>query len=339
MTTTLTEDRRVFISLRVRLLIAFTLLFTLIFAGAYYWFYTFASQSAMNRLGEDLSVLLNGAAAKIDGDEFQALYTEGTPRADGYTDDPRYWKHVGWLATVQGIDPRSALYTYIKGEKPNEVIFVGSSGALADPQFGAKFLERFTPEVHPEAIINGLQRTSLLLEIYTDQWGSWISGYAPIHNAKGDIVGGIGADFRADYVLQVQKAIRDQIFVSLVITYGILFLLVWFIANGLTRPIASLTRIAAKIGEGDYNQDLSGLGHGRVRDEIGTLASVFRIMVDKVYQREQTLRLQVEELKIVIDESKRQKEVNEIVESDFFRGLQAKARTMRARNVSGEGIE
>jgi hypothetical protein len=57
-------------------------------------------------------------------------------------------------------------------------------------------------------------------------------------------------------------------------------------------------------------------------------------MADKVYQREQTLRRQVEALKIEIDETKRQKQVSEIAETDFFRELQAKARKMRSRQKS-----
>jgi hypothetical protein len=54
-------------------------------------------------------------------------------------------------------------------------------------------------------------------------------------------------------------------------------------------------------------------------------------MVDKVRLREQALRQQVEELRIEIDETNRQKQVSEIVESDFFQGLQERARTMRQR--------
>ena len=68
-----------------------------------------------------------------------------------------------------------------------------------------------------------------------------------------------------------------------------------------------------------------------MQDEINTLSGVFTIMVDKVHQREQALRQQVEELKIEIDENKRQKQVSEIVESDFFQQLQERARTLRQR--------
>jgi CheY-like chemotaxis protein len=47
--------------------------------------------------------------------------------------------------------------------------------------------------------------------------------------------------------------------------------------------------------------------------------------------REQTLRRQVEKLKIEIDEAKRAKEVQAITETEFFQDLQEKARRMRGR--------
>ena len=82
----------------------------------------------------------------------------------------------------------------------------------------------------------------------------------------------------------------------------------------------------------ENTNELDKLSKGRITDEIGTLANVFAIMVSKVYQREQTLRLQVEQLKIEIDQVKQQKQVSEIVETDFFKDLVEKANIIRARS-------
>lgn len=49
------------------------------------------------------------------------------------------------------------------------------------------------------------------------------------------------------------------------------------------------------------------------------------------YIREQKLRQEIQQLRIEIDESKKQKEVSEIVDSDFFQDLRAKARNLRER--------
>lgn len=51
----------------------------------------------------------------------------------------------------------------------------------------------------------------------------------------------------------------------------------------------------------------------------------------EAYIREQALRLEIRQLRIEIDEAKRQKQVAEIVETETFRNLQTKARELRAR--------
>ena len=53
------------------------------------------------------------------------------------------------------------------------------------------------------------------------------------------------------------------------------------------------------------------------------LASVFELMVSKVYTREQSLRARVAQLEIMIDRSKLETQVKEIVESDFFQDLRS----------------
>lgn len=331
-----TEREIRFISLRVKLLIGFTLLFTVVFAVAFYWFYNFTSDKALARIQEDLRDTLLAAAKGVDVEQFVALYQEGVPRADGYTDDARYWDHVNWLLTVHEIEPRADVYTYIESERENEVIFVGSSGAVADPPWGAEFLE---PYPSKGTLLRGLQETTFKNDFqpYTDKYGEWVSGYTPIENDQGELVGALGVDFRAGYVYDVQRAVRNQVGVAFAVTYVTLFLLVLLISDGLTRPTLALTQIAERIGEGDYEQDLSSLSGGRSRDEIGTLAHVFSIMVDKVRQREQKLRRQVEELKIEIDEAERKEQVEKIVDSDFFRDLQAKAQRVRVRRARLEG--
>ncbi|MBT7326022.1 MAG: hypothetical protein HN855_12745 [Anaerolineae bacterium] len=104
----------------------------------------------------------------------------------------------------------------------------------------------------------------------------------------------------------------------------------------------NLTDVAEQIGEGNYDQDISALiEQGRFIDEIDKLSNVFEVMVGKVAEREQTLRKRVKQLEIIVDNTKRQDEVNQIVESDFFQELQTKVKTMRKRFEDGgeEGQE
>ena len=167
----------------------------------------------------------------------------------------------------------------------------------------------------------------------SDDFGIWVSSFDPIKNSKGEVVGAIGVDFKADYVREVQAAILKKVYIAFAITYVSLFFLVFFISNVFTRPILTLTKAAEKIGEGDYKGSLVFLSNAgessNFPDEIETLDKVFQSMIDKVYTREQSLRKQVEQLKIMIDDSKRKKQVEEIVESEFFQDLKTKAQKIR----------
>ncbi len=332
-----TSRRAVFISLRVKVLVAFTLVFFVVFAGAYYWFYSFATDQAQRRIVDDMVNTMTGAAHNINGDDLMALYKSGQKRADGYSDDPRYWAHVNFLAQVAEIEPRAQIYTWVKGPEEDQIIYIGDSGAVQNPPIGAKFLE---PYISKGSLLKGLSETTFKLADekgnfgYHDQWGYWITARIPITNPAGEKVAALGIDFHADYVLEVQRAILDRVALAFGVTYAVLFLLVLLLSSALTRPISRLTRIAERIGEGDYDQNLPP-SESRVRDEINTLSGVFAIMVDKVRLREQALRQQVEELRIEIDETKRQKQVSEIVDSDFFQGLQERARAMRQRKLQG----
>lgn len=277
--------RRWFVSLRIKLLVGFTLLFSAAFSAAYYWFYTYATASALQRVQEELVNTLHGAAAGVDGDELGALYTEDVPlRADGYTDDPRYWRQVAWLDRVHQIEPRAEPYTYIKGEQPKELIFITSAGAMRDPPFGAKFLEHYIAN-NPAPNYQGLVTTTLE-PAYTDKFGYWISGYTPIYDSQGNVVAAIGVDFQADYVDQVQAGIRRSVILAFAATYVTLILLVYLVSRAFTAPIIRLTRAAQHISEGAYEQGVNELAANRaldpVPDEIEGLAAVFQNMVDRV---------------------------------------------------------
>jgi len=67
-------------------------------------------------------------------------------------------------------------------------------------------------------------------------------------------------------------------------------------------------------------------------DALGNLARVFQHMARQVYAREQSLRQQVQELRVEIDQVKKAHQVAEITNSDYFRDLVSKADRLR-----GEG--
>jgi C4-dicarboxylate-specific signal transduction histidine kinase len=102
------------------------------------------------------------------------------------------------------------------------------------------------------------------------------------------------------------------------------------VARLIARPVHELADVAQSVEEGEPFEPERIAHITRPGDELGHLARVFSDMVVAVQARERKLKEQVRELRIEIDQHKRERRVREIVEDDFFKDLQAKARRIRA---------
>ena len=120
-----------------------------------------------------------------------------------------------------------------------------------------------------------------------------------------------------------------------------------FVSHRISRPLMKISEVAQMVGEGNFDAFINELSEGEAgdagkrgnigqQDEVGQLKQHFNNMVSEVYQREEMLKRRVQELEIAIDEEKRRKQVETIVETDFFRDLRQKAQVMRARRRGEE---
>ena len=343
------QSEKRYLSLRIKIWFAFILIFTPVFIASYIWFYLYTSEKVLNSISEDLVQTVSGAIENMDVEGFVTLYEEestnnplcppalgvGVEDSGYYPENLLYWEHVTWLSDVEKVEPEANVYTYIKGDEPGEVIGIGSSGALRDPVVGFKFCQSYTSTT--SRIYDGLSQRVDVWEPYEDTYGSWITTYMPIHDANDKIVGAIGIDILASYVQDVQAGIVRNGLIAFVISYILIFGLVYLMSGIVTRPLIRLATVSKEIGDGNYDQDLDALDNlGRWDDEIDTLSDTMKIMISKVAQREQTLRKRVHQLEIMVDNTKREEEVKQIVESDFFQDLQAKAKNMRQQFKGGK---
>jgi HAMP domain-containing protein len=99
------------------------------------------------------------------------------------------------------------------------------------------------------------------------------------------------------------------------------------------RPVEAIAAMAQNISAGGWTPieaELAAVERVAGRgDELGHTARVFEGMAREVYERERRLKEQVRQLHIQIDEQKRESQVREITETDYFQDLQQKARSLR----------
>jgi len=319
--------KRYFISVRVKLLVGFTLLFSLVFIAAAYAIYQLETDDMLAGIQAEMVNTLNGALPGLDGDDLQSLMADGQANQAGFSDDPRYMQQIAWFEQVNAIEPRAWLYTYVAGEAEGTLRYAADGWMRVDPERAAPFREQDTDE----DMLDCLARPGVSLEPTTDRWGTWISACTPVRNARGEIVGALGIDFESLHVDELRGRILLNVGLVFLIGYAIGIALVYIISGLVSRPLLRLAHAAENIGKGHYKIDTSGINTGVIVDEIGTLADKFTIMAGKVGEREALLVAEVRNLRIQIDPSRRDQQVEEITTSEFFKDLKAQADAMRSR--------
>lgn len=130
-------------------------------------------------------------------------------------------------------------------------------------------------------------------------------------------------------------AARQILLSAIVLALGLIVGLL--VSRRIVRPVQDITRAALALEEERFDHALLDRAANR-GDEVGVLARAFRRMAAEVVERERSLRERVRRLEVVIDQRKVDHEINTIVETDFFRRLEARAENLRRTdNTSGSG--
>ena len=136
-----------------------------------------------------------------------------------------------------------------------------------------------------------LNGTIIEPDFYTDEYGSFLSAYAPIYTSTGEKIGVLGIDIAANKVIAKERRF-------LIISLGIfaaslpIIVLFGFLLGGLiVAPILRLTKTAEQITTGDLNTK----AEVKTDDEIGKLANAFNTMTGRLRDAVTNLEQQVTE--------------------------------------------
>lgn len=117
-------------------------------------------------------------------------------------------------------------------------------------------------------------------------YGYMVSGFAPVFDGEGNVIGAVGIDISVSDVLDSSNSfgIFLLIFVfSFCILVGII--VTWYIRRTIGRPVAELSRASKKISVGDLSVDVKV----KSNDEIALLADSFRQIAASVKEQAKAL--------------------------------------------------
>ncbi len=255
--------------LQTKLGIAFSVLAVLISAlltfASYLNYRAKARDDIRQRLGDIVSV----AALQIDADEHAALVN---PDQEG---GPAYMRIKHVLQNIRDLVP-DIRFVYTWRRNPNgQIIFVVD--AETDPNQISHLGDIYNSgEPALLAKLKTLNHVMVDEEFTSDEWGTWLSGYAPFYTSNGEREGILGMDIKASDVLAHE---RQFLWTSLAVfcaTIPLTLLLGLWFGRRLAAPIVKLTNSSKRIAHGDLSHRVSIKGSY----ETSTLAESFNKMTD-----------------------------------------------------------
>jgi signal transduction histidine kinase len=126
-----------------------------------------------------------------------------------------------------------------------------------------------------------------------DQWGVWLSGYAPFYGPDGRMEGILGLDIAASDV--VAKESQFLLFALLAFVCSVPFALImgWLLGRKLIKPLEKLTIASEHIAAGDMNYRITEC----CSKEVSMLALTFNRMADKLQGESQAREREITERK------------------------------------------
>ena len=254
---------RLLSSLQTQLVAAFVLLILAIAGGTFFFTYDQTKQALLQITRDDLAQIIGIASTQLTEAEINQL-VQFQP---GQDQTPEYQALMGKLRAMRALSPNVVNF-YVFMVQDGTVLFLADDAEDEPALIGDDYTADAEPKVY-EAVAS----VQVSDAIYTDRYGSFLSGYAPIQGAPQGVV--IGADMDAALVIERQNFIGNTIYIVMGLSILLAAAIIGVFSLTIIRDIKALNQAAEKISLGDTNVQIAV----QRRDEIGDLAESFGRMV------------------------------------------------------------
>ena len=271
-------------NIRIRVITAFTLVamvsLGILGATTYINYRNQVREDIRQRLRNMVSII----ALQQDADLHAAIQNAGDEEMDEY----KQFKTVN--AAIIATEPELVYIYTMRRNEQGEIYFVVDTGQVGDEDTAAvaEVYEDASPEMLA-AFANG--EVVVEKDFYTDEWGTFLSAYAPFYDADGNLEGVVGIDVAADTVLAKERTVLNLIFGTALVAMVLVTLLGFWLGNLFTRPIIELSQVAQQVSDGNLN----ARANVQSTDEIGDLARIFNATTIRLQKNLENLEQRVEE--------------------------------------------
>lgn len=252
-------------SLRARFAAVLIILAALFAAGLSAILYVNFSRELNRSLRHRLENITTLAALHQDGDTLLQVQSAHDP----------YFEEINQKnLRIKRADP-DLIFVYTLRKDEQGIYFVVDAGLPGEPdisEFGERYLQ-------PSALLvesfDTLHGTLLEPDFYTDEYGTFLSGYAPISSSDGKRVGVLGVDISANTILAKEREYLVRLIVIFLSSLPLLVMGGIISANYLARPIIEIGNAARRISTGELTFRMTKIPHTR---ELAELANDLNAM-------------------------------------------------------------
>lgn len=249
------------VSTRTKLFLSHFFAVVLVSGSIGSYFYSSAIDSLMHSLQ---SRLLNTAAMLSEVFSAAELGDLNSP-AD--VEKPEYRTLVKRLRQLAGTNSDIA-FVYVMRKVGERAAFVLDS----DPDEPAMPGEIYQQDV--PSLMQGFDRPSVDQQITTDKWGSFLSGYAPLHDGHGEYL--VGLDMKADEVARKMSQLKQAGLISLTVSLLLAILFSNVLAKNFNIRIHRLVRRCGEIARAQLEPSIPQ----RRGDELDHLGQTIEAMAE-----------------------------------------------------------
>ena len=224
------------------------------------YFYLSAVDSLMANLKNRLKSSAALVSQALDARDLDPLRTQKD------VSHPVYRRYLESLRGFKKTNPDIAFLYIMRLEKGKVFFVIDSDETRKQALPGREY------NVDVSSMRTGFIRPSVDDRIYTDEWGSTMSGYAPIKNGDGRYL--VGMDMRADEVSRKLSRLRISGIISLVCSVILALVFSLLLSSQFVKRIRLLSSQCGAIAEGQLGVRLNF----RAGDEFDTLIGAFNAM-------------------------------------------------------------
>ncbi|MGZ9163539.1 MAG: GAF domain-containing protein [Anaerolineales bacterium] len=247
-------------SLRARLAAVLIILAALFAVGLSTILYIDFSRELNDSLRHRLENITTLAGLQQDGDTLLQVQS---------AHDPYFEKINQQNLRIKKADS-DLIFVYTMRKDEQGIYFVVDAGLPGEPDI-SEFRERYL-EPGPLLVekFDSLNGTMLEPDFYTDEYGTFLSGYTPIFTSDGKRVGVLGVDISANTILTQQREYLVRLIVILLSALLLLVIAGIIFAAYLAGPIVGIRDAARRISKGELTFRITKIPHTRELAELAT---------------------------------------------------------------------